>query len=184
MTAEESWAVLERIGWLAYVPVADQADLRDRLTRCCAEDLKYAFLALGRLGFDGECIMGEGGPDEPLSYYALLQDFARVSGGLFRPVKIVDRVDWERRTTSVSFAHNGLEYRYYRPVAMDWFQEGVLDLVNRALKDSGAKERFIPLPAVDQCWSIAFVPPAVYKRAVRAGLIPTQEMVNEWPELQ
>ena len=185
MTGEEYWAGLERVGWLAYIPASEQAELRERIARsCCAENPKYTFLTLHRLDFDGECIMGEGGPDEPLSYYHKLQDFARVSNGKFRPVRIVDRVDWERRTTSVSFAHNGFEYRFFAPTATDWFLEGVLDLVNQALKRCGAKERFMPLPAVDQCYAIAFVPPAVYRKAVRAGLIPTQEMVDGWPELR
>src|SRR5262245_797323 len=184
MTAEEYWDGLERVGWLAHVPASEQAGLRERIERCFAENPKYAFLTLGRVGFDGECIMGEGGPDEPLSYYALLQDFARASGGRFQPVKIVDRVWWDRGLTQVSFAHNGLEYRWSKAIATDWFQAEVLDLVNRALKDAAVKERFIPLPTVDQCWNIVFLPPAVYRKAVRAGLIPTQEAVDEWPELR
>jgi hypothetical protein len=184
MTAESYWAGLERVGWLAYVPAAQQAELRQRIAQSFAEGAKWTFLALSVLTFDGECIMGEGGPDEPLSYYAKLEEFAKASGGRFRPVKIVDRVDWARDTTQVSFAHNGLEYKWSRPLATDWFQEGVLDLVNSALKDAAVKERFIPLPAVDQCWHVVFVPTAVYRKAVRVGLIPTQEMVDGWPELQ
>jgi hypothetical protein len=182
MTADEYWAGLERVGWLAYVPAPQHAELRERIACAMAEHPQFVFLTLSVIGFDGECIMGEGGPNEPLAYYTKLQDFARVSRGRFQPVKIVDHVDWIHRTTFVSFAHNGLAYSWFRPIATDWFQGEVLDLVNKALKESGAKERFIPLPAVDQCWSIAFVPPAVYNKAVRAGLIPTQGRVDKWLE--
>jgi uncharacterized protein (TIGR02996 family) len=176
--AADSWARLHQVGWLDWVPEENRMDLWERFARVRAEDPDFAFLALGALGFDGECIMGESGPDEPLSYYAKLQQFAAASKGRFQPVKIMDRVDWQLRYTTVSFAHNGLEYRWDEHTASDWFSDKVLDLVNRALKESGVKERFIALPAVDQCWSLVFVPPSVYARAVKAGLIPTQEAID------
>jgi hypothetical protein len=59
MTGEEYWTGLERVGWLANVPAEEQADLSERIERSCGENPKYTFLTLGRVGFDGECIMGE-----------------------------------------------------------------------------------------------------------------------------
>jgi hypothetical protein len=60
----------------------------------------------------------------------------------------------------------------------DWFQRPVLDLVNKAMKAGKAREQFIPLPLRDQTIALVLVPPALFKKAVRAGLIPRQGLVG------
>jgi hypothetical protein len=105
---------------------------------------------LARVEFDGECILGRGGPDEPLCYYARLQDIARRSLGRFRPTNIDDRIDWEDEWTCVGFTHEGRNYAWEDDRASDWFNPAVVDLINEALEDSNTPELFIELPVCDQ----------------------------------
>ena len=44
------------------------------------------------------------------------------------------------------------------------------------MKASKAREQFIPLPLREQTIALVLVPPALYKKAVRAGLIPRQNL--------
>jgi hypothetical protein len=79
----------------------------------------------------------------------------------------------------VSFQHGGKLFQCEVPLEDDWFQQPVLDLVNKAIKASKAKEQFIPLPLCDQTVSLVLVPRSLYKKAVSAGLIPRRHLLGE-----
>src|SRR5205823_6531256 len=44
--------------------------------------------------------------------------------------------------------------------------------VNRALQDQGVERRFIELPVANDHVNLMFVPPAIFKAAIKKGLIP------------
>jgi hypothetical protein len=46
------------------------------------------------------------------------------------------------------------------------------------MKASKAREQFIPLPLREQTIALVLVPPALFKKAVRTGLIPQQRQVE------
>lgn len=62
--------------------------------------------------------------------------------------------------------------------ADDYVDERAIELVNKALEDSGSEYRFINLPVVDQCGYFVFVPPSVYESAIQIGLVPSQKKVD------
>ena len=68
--------------------------------------------------------------------------------------------------------HGGKLFSCEVPWEDDCFQRPVLDLVNKALRASKAEEQFIPLQPRGQTIFLVLVPPALYERAVHAGLIP------------
>ena len=72
----------------------------------------------------------------------------------------------------VAFRHRGKVFKCEVPWGGGTFQQPVLDLVNQAIKAGQTEEQFIPLPPCDQTISLVLVPPALYKKAVDAGLIP------------
>jgi hypothetical protein len=170
LTQGEFWGKLEEIGWLAAVPEAERKRLRTALARAFKRDPRLAFSALAVISFDAVCIEGEGPGGN--TYYTVLRKLARASRGTFAPTDISDELVDEDDTALISFRHGGKVYSCEVPWEDDWFQRPVLDLVNKAMKAGKAREQFIPLPLREQTIALVLVPPALFKKAVRAGLIP------------
>lgn len=168
MTEQAFWTKLTKIGWLKYVPKQRHAEIRSRFKKAFKSDPDWVHLALHQTGFDSECI------DGPKSYCQLLRDLATDSNGIFRPTQIKAELVKKGRKASinVSFRHKGKAFSCVVPFETDWFQHEVLDLVNQALESSGREERFIVLSTNDQLMFLVIVPPAVFDKAVEAGLIP------------
>jgi hypothetical protein len=177
MTEGEFWAKLEEIGWLDAVPPAECTRLRAAVAEAFTRDPKYAFYALAVTSFDPECVEGSG-PDDPCSYHSVVSQLAKTSYGQFAPVNLRDELDEGAGVARVSFEHAGKTFKCEVPWEDDWFQQPVLDLVNKAVKAGKAKEQFIPLPPCDQTISLVLVPPALYKKAVGAGLIPRKPLLG------
>lgn len=108
----------------------------------------------------------------------MVSQFANASSCKFAPVNLRDELDEGAGVARVSFEHGGKTFSCEVPWEDDWFQQPVLDLVNKALKAGKAKEQFIPLPPCDQSISLVLVPPALYKKAVGAGLIPRKPLLG------
>ncbi|MBI1916774.1 MAG: hypothetical protein HYS12_18870 [Planctomycetes bacterium] len=177
MTEAEFWSKLEEVGWLDAVPTAERTRLRAAVSDAFTGDPKYAFYALAVTSFDPECIEGSG-PEDPCSYYSVLSQLAEASYGPFAPADLRDELDEDSGVARVSFKQGGQLFSCEVPWEDDWFQEPVLDLVNKAIKANKAKEQFIPLPPCDQTISLVLVPPAIYKKAVSAGIIPRKHLLD------
>src|SRR5262249_51703603 len=153
------------IGWLKYLPTDMHKEVREQLRKnLSGPQPEWAFLALTQTGFDTECI------DDENSYVEVLKDLAKSSRGVFAPTNI--KADCKKKTITISFNHHGKSYSCQVPFDSDWFDASVMDLVNKSLEESKAAERFILLPAVDQIANIVIVPPLIYEKAVKEGLIP------------
>ncbi len=135
------------------------------------------FLPLAVTMFDAEMIEGDG-PDNPLSYHSLLTQLAEHSFGRFAPTAIVDRLDHDAHTANVAFTLRGRSFDASFVYDSDWVDGGVIDFVNRALAETGATHRFFPLPSIDQCVYLAFVPEPVWKAALERGVVPEQDEVE------
>ncbi|MBM4068940.1 MAG: hypothetical protein FJ271_08365 [Planctomycetes bacterium] len=172
MTEQTYWTKLTKIGWLKYVPKQLHAEIRDRFKKGFKSSPDWVHLALNQTALDSECI------DGPESYCELLKNLAKDSNDIFQPTQIKAEMVKKGRTTSisVSFRHKGKVFSCVVPFETDWFEQGVLDVVNHALEASGREERFIVLPTNDQLMFLVIVPPAVYDKAVESGLIPADEM--------
>ncbi len=150
-----------------------QAAVTDAFTR----EPRYAFYSLAVTSFDPECIEGSGA-DETCSYYSVVMQLAKASSGKFAPTDLRDQLDTAAGVARVSFNHRGKHFECEVAWEDDWFQPPVLDLVNKAIKAGRAKEQFIPLPPCDQTISLVLVPPALYKKAMSAGLIPREALLE------
>ena len=177
MTEGEFWDKLVQIGWLDVVPDAERSRLRAAVADYFTRDPAYAFYALAVTSFDPECIEGSG-PDDCCSYYSVVSQLAKASHGKFSPTELRDELDEGAGVARVSFRHGGKGFSCEVPWEDDWFQQPVLDLVNRALRAGKAKEQFIALPLCDQTISLVLVPPALFKKAVSAGLIPRKHLLG------
>jgi len=181
MTGKAYWQKLEKIGWIDYIPKERREESRSQLEKNLGGEVpEWAFLALTQAGFDSETIDGIG-PDE-LSYHSILKELAKDSNGVFRPTNIKDELVDRGKSIKVTFRHTGKTFSCTVPFESDYFQLGVLDLVNEALESCQAQERFIPLPAVDQMLNLVFVPPGIYQKAVAQKLIPEQDAFAEGVE--
>jgi hypothetical protein len=176
LTKDEFWAKLEEIGWLDAVTEAERKRLRTALAKAFKRDPRLAFSALAVISFDAVCIEGEGPRGN--TYYTVLRKLARASRGKFAPTDIADELVDEEDVAQISFRHGGKVFSCEVPYEDDWFQRPVLDLVNKAMKAGKAREQFIPLPLREQTIALVLAPPALYKKAVRAGLIPQQRQAG------
>ncbi len=178
MTEGEFWSKLAEIGWLDAVPEAERTRLRAAVADSFTRDPRYAFYSLAVTSFDPECIEGSG-PDDSCSYYSVVSQLAKASYGKFAPTDLSDELDEGAGVARVSFQHGGKVFSCEVPWEDDWFQQPVLDLVNKAIKAGKTTEQFIPLPLCDQTISLVLVPPSLYKKAVSAGLIPRKHLLGE-----
>src|SRR5262245_57623153 len=96
-------------------------------------------MRLAVTSFDPECIEGSG-PDAPRSYHSVVSQLANASYGKFAPTELNDELDGEAGVARVSFRHGGKLFSCEVPWQVDWFQEPVLDLINKAIKPRKAKE--------------------------------------------
>jgi hypothetical protein len=168
MTEEMYWQKLREIGWLNYLSAEEQEDMRPRLRRDLTKGNKWAFLNLNQGGWDGE------DPD----YEAILRHLADVSRGVFHPKSIELLVNEDVR---IRFDHDGRSYTC-TVTEEGWYDDRFLEVVNKSLEDSGAKQRFIVLPSVDQTLGFVFIPPEMYADAVRVRLIPTSDEIAQMME--
>lgn len=178
MTPDEYLDKLDAIGWFDHLPPGERERIRPQLEKNLQDDPFWAYYALASMCFDTEFVQDEG-PESVLSYYWLLEELAASSSGIFKPMNIQDRLDRYNETAYVAFEHHGRSFSVTVPFETDWFEWDVLELVNRAIGESGSKLRFIPLPQGDQIVCLVIQVPDVYGAAVRVGLIPTPEQVNE-----
>lgn len=178
MTLDEFWSKLEQVGWLRDIPDSERNRLQDAVADHFTRDSKYAFYSLAVTSFDPECIEGTG-PTDACSYYSVLNQLARSSYGRFSPTDIHDELVNDNGIARISFKHASTLFQCEVPWEDDWFQEPVLELVNQAIKKVEVKEQFIPLPPCDQSVSLAFTTPSIYKEAVRAGLIPPDDFLED-----
>jgi len=169
--AEQYLELLQSTGWFQAVGEARTRQLREQLRHALAENPTYCFYELADTEFDADCIE-EAGTDDSCSYYSIILQLAHDSRSLFRPESVSDALDRERGIARVSFEHQGTTYDCEVLLHDEWFQDPVLQLVNRALSDSGVEHRFIDLPPCNATRSLALVPPSVFKKTVDLKLVP------------
>ncbi len=183
-TKAEYLDALRVAGWLDAVDARERARLEDVIGRTFAKSKKLSsgdsrlFLGVATTMFDAEMIEGSG-PDDPCSYHSLVTQLAGASFGRFAPVDLHDEIDWTAQRARVSFVLRGKTFRVEMPCDSDWVDHGVLDLVNESLAKTNDTHRFQMLPAVDQCIYLAFVPDAVWKKALMLGVVPEQDEIED-----
>jgi hypothetical protein len=174
ITADDYWERLAASGWLVRAQLPQPTDeLRAQIVAEFARDRRYVWALLATIVFDAECIY-ETGPDK-LSYHAQIQQLADESRGVFQPTQLADIHEGE--TITISFEHAGRRYSYDARADSDYFDTGVIGWINVALADAGIAERFMQLPAFDQCVYLTVVPAEVYQAAVGAGVIPATGLI-------
>lgn len=178
-TLDAFWTSLGDIGWLASLPEERRASLRSTLERSVfgastsawgiarpardEVDILELSRLLGSVEIDVECVEGVA------PYTEILHRLAAASFGFFGPENILER---ERdNEIELSFTMAGHRYSLHLTVSGDELDTSVIDLVNQALIDAGAKHRFHGLPMIDQCLVLAFAPDEVFERAKRTGII-------------
>jgi hypothetical protein len=174
MNKQQYWEALNAIGWFGLLPEDERHRAQNALHHAFDHDPKLAYFSLAVTSFDPECIEGDG-PDSLCSYHSVLQQLAEASYGFFTPSHIHDELDEVAEVARVQFDHAGHHFAIEVPWESDWFEYDVLVLVNDAIKWSGATVQFMPLPSIDQRVSLALIPPATYRKAVKAGLIPAED---------
>lgn len=173
LDAEGYWQALLDCGWVDSDPRPPDA-LRDIVLAAHAENRDHTVFALAASAFDMDVIEGVG-PDDPCSYYSILEQLAEESYGLFKPDEILDDLDEEARTATVIFVHNGERYAGRVPWENDWFDPRILELVNQALEDAGHEQRYLLLPSNSSVARLALVSPDVYAEALERELIPPDD---------
>jgi hypothetical protein len=175
VTERTYWTRLTKTGWLKYVPRKQHAELRARLKEALkSDDPESAYLVLCQAGFDAEWI------DGPESYCELLRFLARDSNGAFHPTRIKSEYVRVGRKASIkiSFRHKGKSFSCVVPFVDDCVEPEFMDLVNQAMEAGGCEERFIEVPPKGQLVFLAVVPPHVFNKAVKAGLMPPAKTVE------
>lgn len=180
MTSEEYWRRLGECGWLDAVGEQERQRLGQALPEALAQDPDTAYEALACFVFDTETIEAFGPGKGLASYGGIIEAYAARSLGQLAPEDIVDAYDEAHGQVRVGFTHGGRRFELSVPHAGEWFDPAVHELVNEAIREAGGTHQFLPLPVVDQCFHLAFVPPEVYERAVEAGLIPREVPLDEF----
>jgi hypothetical protein len=77
-------------------------------------------------------------------YEDLAHDFAIASKGAFSPTLIIDdfKENWNRGRTNFGFTMGGKEYKTKLKVNSDWLDGSFIDLIQSAIKESGANGKF------------------------------------------
>jgi len=177
MIEQQYGDTLNAIGWFELLPATESQRARHALHLAFDRDLTLAYFGLAVTSFDPECIE-EAGPESVCSYSSVLRQLADASYGFFTPSHIHDELDKESEVARVQFDHAGHHFAIEVPWESDWFDYDVLVLVNDAIKWSGAAVQFMPLPLVDQTVSLVLIPPSIYRKAVKAGLIPAEDRIS------
>src|SRR5262245_36739786 len=112
LSSKEYWRRLEEIGWLKYVPKADQKDLLARIKKALGKpDSQFAYFCLTQHSFDGEGVFED-------SYTQLMDDLRSISGGSFAPKEAKESVLKGKR--NVSYRHHRKQYKWTTPANTDY----------------------------------------------------------------
>src|SRR6185436_8482109 len=125
LSSKKYWQRLEEIGWLEYVPKADQKDLLARIKKALGKpDPQFAYFCLTQYSFDGEGVFED-------SYTHLIDDLSSISGGTFAPEEVKESVlKGERK---ISYRHNRKQYKWKTPANTDYFDLDLLKMINQSL---------------------------------------------------
>ena len=119
--------------------------------------------------FDAETIY-DSGPEEELSYSALVKEFGERSHGHFSPTEIND-VWKESGELTLSFKLGDKQYSETFEQDSDWYQDDCHQLINRAMEEQGSPYRFCGMPTPDQCARFMLQKPEVWEAAIQQGVI-------------
>ena len=168
VSKEEYWSKIESSGWLSQLKPKEILDLRNSVYGYFDENGERSAvqrsLSIHSVEYN---YFGE-------SYSELLIELSDASGKAFRPSNITEHYDEETGITNISFEYNGKLY------AMSTLRSAVDDtnifhLVNKALKEAGAKRSFCVLPMGEHQDDIvhhAFISADTYNKAMELGVIP------------
>lgn len=118
----------------------------------------------------------------PVHHDFLLLDLAAISRGAFAPTAVSE--EFKNPTSKddtdgpylVQFVHQDRLYRVTAENLGDWYDvPAMLAIANRAVADTGAKERFITLYTGDQTAQVLFADPAAVKTAAAESLLVLED---------
>jgi tetratricopeptide (TPR) repeat protein len=167
VNAKTYWQKLKKIGWLDYLPEDLHDDVRSQLETNLKdkEEPQFVCMALALGGFEAGSTDGK----------SVLQELARASRGVFRPTRINITPVKKDPPFELSIQHDKKKFSCLISSEFDNLPspdyENILNLANQSLKATAAQERFFALPVVDVFFNLVFVPPSVYKAAVKEKLI-------------
>lgn len=164
---------LDEVGWFDGAPDEFRDTVEARLE--AHDDVPrpahafYADICIAE--FENDIIDGEGESVQS-SYFTILDMLAECSFELFKPTRVVDKLNRKDGTARVSFLLAKKPFSIEVPLADGYFHADVIDvLVNGALAATGVAHRFRALPTKYSNSSYAFVTEDVWKRASKAGLV-------------
>ncbi|MFN3648842.1 MAG: hypothetical protein ACK47B_04600 [Armatimonadota bacterium] len=119
----------------------------------------------------------------PVRHDRLLRDFARHSGGAFKPEAPYERWlgsdDDEEAPYVVQFIHGGKLYKFKAENLGDWYDvTAVVDAANRALADAGERRRFVALVGDGQVAELVFADPEALAAAAKELFLPLGDDPN------
>lgn len=83
-------------------------------------------------------------------YQFILLEFSKLTKGYFQPTDIIDEFNFDNEDALIGFTFKGKKYQTKVKSMGDWYNEGFLDLIQKAMNESGADRKFYTLFTEDQ----------------------------------
>jgi len=163
------WEILEEVGWMDLIPKGDRNMLRSRIEEGFQKDPTEAYKVLAFRPFIGD----KTADDQDRSW--VIRNFADASLGTFNPVKIEFKTSKDRDRSEVSFTHKGKTYKCEVRTYGGYLGDDIVDLVNKAIVNTGTDCRFIRVDSLDNTVNLVFIPERILERAQKKGLIPPKD---------
>lgn len=112
----------------------------------------------------------------PVDYIWLLEEFVKISHGVFDAESFSQETDKETGETEVQFVLGNRVHTLKTHDYGDWYDvESLLQGVNEALSKLGRSEQFIWLYTGDQTCAVTFAPERAFRKAAHALRLPLED---------
>jgi len=166
-------------GWTFEMNKDEVLTLEKKIREYHLADKNYTAFALTCLQFDKQNFLADYSSLKPTSgqaYSQILSLLKKVSNGNFFPSNILEKYDIKEKRIILCFFHS---YKNFTVIldARQINDTNIFWAVNQALLASGSKKLFCKMEDIDSedpedFYSISFVSPEIYKKAVENDLIP------------
>jgi hypothetical protein len=176
--ADGFWNAAKSCGWVDDLPKGERTTLRMRIQKEFAKEPVDGYLGLATVRVPSSGFGIEG------SYVTAVEAFAQGSYNIFNPVKIREERILGTGEVTVSFKHKGSTYKFAQKKKRAWFDEGLVDVINRALMNVRCKLMFIALPNYkDNVEIFTFISERTFQKAQERGLVPPDDYALAWSRM-
>jgi hypothetical protein len=157
---------LTAIGWFDFAKTSKE-EIAKRLNE--ETNINELCCCLWELWFDAEGFED----DEP--YNSLLSEILGIIG--MKNIELNVVYEKSNNSVRIELKTQSNNYHYSIPMESDWVDEELIDewLNNEVLAGEKIESRFFALPPTDQTVQFIFVPPMIYDKAIKTGIIPDFE---------